>query len=210
MNNRYAVGGAQGAFEPNSNELVLANKLGIASPDDMNEAELVLLQQLYQLVLIDEFPDRQITVADLQDWHHLWLGNVYDWAGCVRSVNMSKGDFHFAAAAQIPRLLDGFKRDCLARFTPCSGLTRSDLVEAIAVSHIELILIHPFREGNGRLSRLLADVMAVQGGTEPLDYSVWDANKPAYFAAIQAGMQCNYQPMKYWVDLALGEINAPA
>lgn len=210
MDNRYAIGGAQGTFEPGSNDLVLANKLAITSPDDMDEAELVLLQQLYEQVLVDDFPDRQITVADLQDWHHLWLGNVYDWAGCVRSVNMSKGDFPFAAAAQIPRLLDSFERDCLTRFTSCNGLSRADLVEAIAVTHIELILIHPFREGNGRLSRLLADVMAVQGGAEPMDYSVWDANKSAYFAAIQAGVQCDYQPMKYWVDRALGEISAPA
>ncbi|MFC7420434.1 Fic/DOC family protein [Iodobacter arcticus] len=176
----------------------------------MDEAELVLLKQLYQQVLVDEFPDRTITAGDLQDWHHMWLGNVYDWAGCVRSVNMSKGDFHFAAAAQIPRLLDVFERDCLARFTPCSSLNREDLIKAIAITHIELILIHPFREGNGRLSRLLADVMAVQGGAEPLDYSIWDANKSAYFAAIAQGMAGNDQPMQYWVDLALGETNAPA
>jgi cell filamentation protein len=66
-----------------------------------------------------------------------------------------------------------------------------------------LILIHPFREGNGRLSRLLADVMAVQAGREPLDYSHWDANKVAYFAAIQRGMSRDYVPMGELVSVAL-------
>jgi cell filamentation protein len=66
-----------------------------------------------------------------------------------------------------------------------------------------LILIHPFREGNGRLSRLLADVMAVQAGRGPLDYSCWDADKAAYFAAIQRGMSRDYAPMCKLVSVAL-------
>ncbi len=70
------------------------------------------------------------------------------------------------------------------------------------MTHVEFILIHPFREGNGRLSRLLADVMAVQAGHDPLDYSAWDADKPAYFSAIQAGMAGDYAPMNRLVALA--------
>ena len=46
-------------------------------------------------------------------------------------------------------------------------------MRAIAETQVELIPIHPFREGNGRLARLLADVMAVQAGQDPLDYSAW-------------------------------------
>ncbi|WP_283437771.1 hypothetical protein [Pseudomonas helmanticensis] len=57
--------------------------------------------------------------------------------------------------------------------------------------------------GNGRLSRLLADVMAVQAGYVPLDYSSWERNKEAYFAAISQGLNCNYEPMEYWVRQAL-------
>jgi cell filamentation protein len=49
-------------------------------------------------------------------------------------------------------------------------MDEEQLIAAVAITHVELILIHPFREGNGRLSRLLADVMAVQGGYKPLDY----------------------------------------
>lgn len=68
---------------------------------------------------------------------------------------------------------------------------------------MEFILIHPFREGNGRLSRLLADVMAVQAGQGPLDCSAWDAGKIGYFTAIQAGVAGDYTPMRHYVELAL-------
>lgn len=68
---------------------------------------------------------------------------------------------------------------------------------------LEFIRMHPFRDGNGRISRLLADVMAVQGGHATLDYSPWDADKPRYFAAIQAGMQGHYTPMEQLVLAAL-------
>ena len=128
---------------------------------------------------------------------------MYEWAGDERSVNMSKGDFHFAAATQISQLLNKFESNYLSRYTPCTDLTNDELIEAIAIVHIEFILIHPFREGNGRLSRLLADVMAVQAGFQPLDYSSWDENKNEYFTAIQQGVNMNYEPMKKWVASAL-------
>ncbi len=183
---------------------MLANKLGITETADIEEAELILLEKLYDAVLVDALPERALTVADLRTWHRRWLGNVYSWAGEERSVNLSKGDFHFAIAAQIPRLLSVLERDCLLRFTPCDSLTDEALIEAIAVTHVEFILIHPFREGNGRLSRLLADVMAVQAGRDPLDYSSWDADRHSYFAAIQLGMNEDYEPMKRLVATALG------
>jgi cell filamentation protein len=69
---------------------------------------------------------------------------------------------------------------------------------------VELILIHPFREGKGRLARLLADVMAVQAGNGLLDYVEWDRQKGRYFAAIQQGFAGDYDPMKRLVTAALG------
>ena len=203
MTDRYAVQGAQGEFQPGSNDRVLANKLGIQSVEDMDELELELLQRLYEDVLMEHLPDRALTAEDLKTWHRRWLGNVFDWAGQERSVNMGKDGFMFAASAQIPRLLADFERTCLARWTPCHGMDTDGLVEVIAVTHVEFILIHPFREGNGRLSRLLADVMAVQSGREPLDYSTWNADKPAYIQAIHQGVQMEYAPMKRLVAQAL-------
>lgn len=203
MTDRYDAEGAQGSFQSGSNEQVLSNKLGITDSEDMEDAELILLEKLYQSVIIEHLPARSITVQDLKDWHRYWLGNIYPWAGDVRSVNLGKDDFFFTAAAQIPRLLDGFQKDCLAKYTPCKPDLDENLIHAIAVTHVEFILIHPFREGNGRLSRLLADVMAVQAGYVPLDYSSWERNREAYFAAINQGLNCNYEPMEYWVRQAL-------
>lgn len=201
--NRYRARGSQAETQPGSNDQVLRNIPGITDPAQMDEAELSLLLQLYECVMGDDFPERRLDVADLMEWHRLWLGNLYDWAGQVRSVNLAKGEFHFAAAAQIPRLLAEFEHDCLHRYTPCENMDDDALAEAIAICHVELVLIHPVREGNGRLSRLLADVMAVQAGREPLDYSRWDADKTAYFSAIQCGMGRDFTPMRELVSVAL-------
>ena len=97
MTDRYHLPGTQRAFQPGSDGRVLANKFGITQPEDMDELELELLTQLYEDVLIRNLPDRQLAVDDLKTWHRRWLGNVYDWAGQERSVNMSKGGFMFAA-----------------------------------------------------------------------------------------------------------------
>lgn len=204
MSNRYQVGGPQGALQPDSDGQVLANKAGITSADEIAEAELLLLGQLYEAVLIDDLPDRTLTVADLFTWHRRWLGNLYDFAGTLRTVNVSKGGFLFANAALIPNLLKDFEREYLQRYTPCDQLDAAALAQAIAACHVEVILIHPFREGNGRLARLLADVMAVQAGHEPMDYSAWDADKERYFSAIRAGQGGDYAPMQELVMLALG------
>lgn len=67
------------------------------------------------------------------------------------------------------------------------------LVAILAEIHVEFILIHPFREGNGRVSRLLLDILAVKAGARPLDYSLWDEHKEFYFKAIQAGRDGDYQ-----------------
>lgn len=98
MTNRYQTTGAEGEFEPGSNGQVLRNLVGITSADDMDELELRLLGELYDEVLLQDFPDRALTVEDLKRWHHQWLGNVYPWAGQERSVNLGKGGFQFATA----------------------------------------------------------------------------------------------------------------
>ena len=206
MSTRYQADGPQAAVQPGSDGQVLANRLGITSVDEIAEAELILLEQLYEAVLVDALPDQVLTVADLEQWHRRWLGNLYDFAGMLRAVNVSKGGFMFANAALVPKLLQDFERDCLQRYTPCHGLGGDALARAIAVCHVELILVHPFREGNGRLARLLADVMAVQAGHGPLDYSAWDADKEGYFAAIRAVQGGDYAPMQQRVVVALGSV----
>ncbi len=131
-------------------------------------------------------------------------GNVYVWAGEYRTLNMSKENFLFAASDQIPKLMGKLDKDIFSVRIPCAGMSEDQLAEAIAVVHVELIPIHPFREGNGRLSRLIANVMASQAGRRQLDYTSWDEHKEDYFAAIQAGLS-DYGPMRRLVRRAVRE-----
>ena len=196
MIDRYDTNGnTEGLFQPGSDDKVLLNQLGIICADKMDEIELDLLVQLTVAVL-DEVTEDQIIKADvLCEWHRRWLGHVYEWAGRYRSVNMGKAEFHFAAAHLIPQLMHKLEDSFLSVYMPCKGMQDEQLIDALAKVHIEFILIHPFREGNGRLSRLLANIMTLQAGQPMLDFSIMDENKENYFAAVQAGLE-DCEPMK--------------
>ena len=126
-----------------------------------------------------------------------WLGSVYGWAGKYRQVTISKGGFTFALPRVIPQLMVDFEKNELRRFTPCTFADREKQIQALAIVHTELLLIHPFREGNGRLSRLLAMLMALQAGLPPLDFSDFEGErKEEYFAAVRKGMERDYHPME--------------
>lgn len=89
-----------------------------------------------------------------------------------------------------------FEQDVLARYTPCAFDDPEKVLEALAITHCELVLIHPFREGNGRLSRLLSQLMALQAGLPLLIFSsIKGKQRENYFAAVRAGMGRDYAPM---------------
>lgn len=205
MNDKYdTTGNVETQFEPGSDDRVLANMLGVSNAGEMDDIELDLLKRLHEDVLGSVEIDQRLTVADIRKWHRRWLGNVYVWAGQYRSLNMSKEDFVFAASGQVAKLMNILDKEVLSVRTPCAGMSEDQLTEAIAIVHIELILIHPFREGNGRLSRLVANVMALQAGLRQLDFTHWDERRAGYIAAIQAGLS-DYEPMKSLVRRALHE-----
>ena len=196
MTNRYDTSGNPEAhFQPGSNDQVLLNKLGISDPSEMDDVELGLLEQLTEAILNEISEDQTISSEELCEWHRRWLGNVYEWAGKYRSVNMGKDDFQFAASHLVPKLMLELNEQFLSVHTPCMGMNENQLIDALAIVHIEYILAHPFREGNGRLARLLATVMALQAGQPALDFSYMDENKEAYFTAIQSGLDDDV-PMK--------------
>ncbi|KYC16399.1 cell filamentation protein Fic [Citrobacter sp. AATXQ] len=179
---------------------MLANKQGIIDEEEMEALESGLLLMLYEQLFIEGQPPEALAFEHISRWHRHWLGNVYDWAGRLRNANLTKDGFQFAAADRIPLLLDGFEKQFLSRSGELKSLARPDLVNYLAECHVEFILIHPFREGNGRLSRLLCDVLSVLAGKGLLDYSLWDVHKAFYFKAIQAGVSGNYSPMKQLVS----------
>jgi cell filamentation protein len=166
--NRYRIAGSEAECEPGSNGLVLRNLLSITDPEEMANVEQGLLRQLYEAVLTDSSSHGRLTTRMLMAWHCRWLGNVYVWAGAERTVNVSKDGFAFATAVFIPDLLREFQRQQLDVLTPCRPTSVDELLYALSSVHVELILIHPFREGNGRIARLLCDVMAVQAEVGPL------------------------------------------
>lgn len=90
--------------------------------------------------LIDETGMRQgFTAAQVRRMHKLWLGRIYPWAGAYRTVNMAKGEFVFAAAAQVPRLMQQLERGPLKELTPCRFTSTDDQAFALAVVHAELV-----------------------------------------------------------------------
>lgn len=65
------------------------------------------------------------------------------------------------------------------------------------MTHCELVLIHPFRDGNGRVARLQATLMALQAGLPLLDFSgIKGRTRQAYFAAVRTSMGRDYEPMR--------------
>lgn len=204
MSDRYKTSKAETDFELGSNDSVLGNKLGIKDPVEMDELKTQLLRQLYDSIFNTQFAPQRLLVSDILTWHHQWLGNIYLWAGDERSSNVSKDGFVFCAANQIPSQLQIFQRKCLNAYTPTTDQPQESLIDALAITHVEFILIHPFRDGNGRIARLLMDVMAAQNGYAPLDYSpLITSNRKSYFTAIQAGHLHDYTPMKKLVKTIL-------
>ena len=101
------------------------------------------------------------------------------------------------SAGHVPKLMAAFEKEVLRKYTPCTFASTDEIVTALAIVHAELVLIHPFREGNGRLARMLSLLMAFQAGLPPLDFgAVRGRKKKEYFAAVQAGFNRNYEPMK--------------
>lgn len=191
------TGFTEGQHEPGSRRRVLRNLLGIKKKREIERVELGEQVRAIEELIDTYSPDHLFTSDDIRRIHRIWLAPVYAWAGEYRKVNMTKGGFTFAAAGQIPRLMASFEKEVLRTYTPCRGKNTEEIIHALAVVHAELILIHPFREGNGRVARMLATLMGLQAGLPALDFSgIRGRTRKDYFAAVQAGVARDYRPME--------------
>lgn len=194
---RYDASGiVENQFEPGSRGRVLKNLLRITGRREMDRHEALELMKALAGLANEYGPQHRFTITDVRHMHRTWLGSTYPWAGRYRGVNLGKGDLQFAASRHIPALMDEFDRNCLRKHTPCPPSAIGELAARLAVVHVELVLIHPFRDGNGRTARILAMLMALQAGMPPLEFGGLEGrNRETYFTAVRAGFAREYGPM---------------
>ena len=184
-------------FEPGSRGRVLKNLLNISRRREMDVIEAEKYALALPILMGMYTKTHRFTAADICQIHKIWLGDIYEWAGEYRQVNISKESLRFAAARYIPKMMEEFEREVLKKYTPCVFESDEKIITALAVVHAGLMLIHPFREGNGRAGRLLAVMMALQAGLPGLDFTgIRGKVRKAYFDAVQASASRDYEPMK--------------
>ena len=142
---RYEACGAEAEFEPGSRGRVLRNLVGVRSLREMQRLEAECLLAATEEAIAETRDDQRFDATDLCRWHRDWLGGLYVWAGEYRQVNLTKGELMFAAAEQVPRLMEELDRGPLREFTPCHPAEPATVARALGVVHAELVLIHPFR-----------------------------------------------------------------
>ena len=210
MKSRYITPiGPEAEYEPGSRGRVLRNKLGIKSKSAMDALEAKMLTEVQFRYFAGEFvtEETRFTASLIKQMHLDWLGSIYEWAGSYRTVDVSKEDFRFPPAYLIPDNMQSFECDFLNKLTPCHPEDVRLVCEAIARVHAELLLIHPFREGNGRLARWLADIMFAQTGMTIPDYGFvgrgakkWRAD---YLEAMIKGYYQDYFALTIFFERAL-------
>ena len=194
---RHAAAGRESEFQPGSRGRVLRNFLGINKVREMEDAETQALIAAQRAARTTYGRNHRFTPADIRRLHRMWLGTIYPWAGNYRSVNVAKGGFQFAHAPLIPRLMPNFGKEALRRHTPCGDTAHTTIARSLAEVHAQLILIHPFRDGNDRLARLVSALMAAQAGVNSLRLSALaGAGRLTYAQAIHAATTRDYAPLE--------------
>jgi len=111
------------------------------------------------------------TVKGLQQIHAYLFGGLYDFAGQIRTMNIAKGGFQFAMAQFLPQTLATIEQMPETNF------------EEIADKYVEMNIAHPFREGNGRATRIWLDLILKKQLQKCVDWSEIDKND--YLNAMQ-------------------------
>jgi cell filamentation protein len=188
--------GIQAEWEPGSRKRVLRNLLGIRRSREMDQAEYEALLRTQERYLARIAPDTRFSASLLREMHRDWLGGIYAWAGDYRSLELSKGGFQWPPALFVAENMGRLEEGLLREHTPCVPASLEVVARRIAEVHAELLLIHPFRDGNGRLARWLGDLMALQAG---LPAPHWNLDGPGsrprrmrYLQAVQRGYLQDY------------------
>ena len=128
------------------------------------------------------------SVKCLQQIHAYLFGGLYDFAGQIRTVNIAKGGFQFAMAQYLPQTLANIEQMPETTF------------EEIADKYVEMNIAHPFREGNGRSTRIWLDLILKKQLQKCVDWS--RINKNDYLNAMQKNV-ANSSKIKRLLESAL-------
>jgi cell filamentation protein len=147
---------------------VLRNKAEITDAQDLDayEGELSTLRSIE---ILENPVMGQFDLAHLQRIHLALFQDVYDWAGEIRTVDISRGNSRFANV----RFIESAANDIfnkLARENWLKGLDSKSLSKRLAHYLSEINALHPFREGNGRVQRIFISQLSQSAGYQ-LDYS---------------------------------------
>ena len=180
---------------------VLRNRFGLRDAGELERRERdASYARLLQLAA-EPLPGRY-DLAHLQAFHRHIFGDVWPWAGELRTVAIAKDNTMFALPAHIaPYLSDvlaGLPRENYLR-----GLPADRLADRLTHYLAEINAVHPFREGNGRTQRAFVGQLAAQAGC----HLAWEQLTPARnIETAVAAMRGDTAPLRQ----ALGEIMSPA
>jgi cell filamentation protein len=161
---------------------VLRNRLGITDPKALDKVERRIVAQKTRRGI----PEGKFDLAHLQAIHRHLFQDIYDWAGDLRTVEISKGGHQFQFRQYIRTgMADVHRRLVQSKFL--RRLSRHDFAQQVAVIIGDVNYIHPFREGNGRTQAQYLKQLAAQAGHDldltRLDPVGWmDASKASHAA----------------------------
>ena len=177
------------------NSKVLRNKLNITDEKTLDQAEREITGLKAVEFVNNPFPDK-LDFDYIKKLHHFLFGDIYDWAGETRTIDISKGNIfcqHELIEVNTKALMDELDRE--------NYLLDSDNIAARLAYYLgDLNSIHPFREGNGRIQRLFVTELARRAGYS-LDFSNITA-KEMIIASSEA-FHHNYEPLEQVVGKSL-------
>ena len=149
-------------------ESVLSNLLNLKSDDEINKAEFEGFLRSERIMTETLSTHTVFNNHYIQMIHKYALYQLYSFAGQYRSVNITKEGFFFPPAKYIVENMNVFEKNILSKNVDKQN--KDSVIENIALVHAELLFIHPFREGNGRTARILANMMAYKAGFNRLKF----------------------------------------
>ena len=185
---------------PNDQNEILPNLLGLNSIEEIGLAEFEGFLRT-EIQLTESLTSRtKFNVSYILRMHKQSLSHLYSFAGKYRDVNISKGGFAFPASRFLSQTMEEFETQILSRL-PNKYNSKDELIHDIAKVHGELLFIHPFREGNGRTARMLANLMSRKQGHDSLKFElITEKDFSSYVSAVQSSADKNYKKMEIIID----------